>query len=193
MKSNSYEEWQVISDFERYEISNFGRVRNREKGHFIQPWKTNRTPRPGRPKKHYLAVSLFRSGGKKCGYKQKLHRLLLTTFVREPKEGEIACHRNDNSFDNRLENLYWGTPKQNTHEMIKNGRGYFPGAGIGEKHPRVKLKDQEVINIRKEYIKKYGNIRKLAKKYNVKPGTISRIVNGYSMVGGGNEINEQTW
>lgn len=49
------------------------------------------------------------------------HRLVLTAFDRAPLEGEIACHRNDVGTDNRLENLYWGTPASNTQDAVRNG------------------------------------------------------------------------
>ena len=49
------------------------------------------------------------------------HRLVAAAWHGEPSEGYWALHRNDNPLDNRPENLYWGTPKENTRDAVVNG------------------------------------------------------------------------
>ncbi len=50
-----------------------------------------------------------------------VHRLVLHTFVRPPREGEVARHLNDLATDNRLENLAWGTYRDNAADRKRNG------------------------------------------------------------------------
>lgn len=50
-----------------------------------------------------------------------VHRLVLLTFVGPCPTGKLACHRNDIKTDNRLVNLYWGTPVQNSKDANHNG------------------------------------------------------------------------
>lgn len=40
----------------------------------------------------------------------------------KPEHGMGALHRNGTPSDNRPENLYWGTPKQNHADAVKHGR-----------------------------------------------------------------------
>jgi hypothetical protein len=71
----------------------------------------------------YKVVSLGGRGGKKA----YIHDLVLETFIGKRPEGKEACHINGEKSDNRLDNLYWGTRKENVADAIKLGtkRGYF--------------------------------------------------------------------
>lgn len=63
---------------------------------------------PSLPKRYWR----INVGGKKY-YK---HRLILTTFDRPPKEGEVARHLDDDEFNNRFENLEWGSHQDNADD-----------------------------------------------------------------------------
>lgn len=71
----------------------------------------------------YRTVALFGSDGAKRFF--RIHRLLLTVFVRPPKSGEVGRHLNDQRLDNRLENLAWGTPSENSLDCIRNGNNHW--------------------------------------------------------------------
>ena len=49
-----------------------------------------------------------------------VHRIVYTAWVRELNEGEQINHHNDNSMDNRLENLYIGTQQENIADCVRN-------------------------------------------------------------------------
>ena len=49
-------------------------------------------------------------------------RLVLETYVGVCPKGKECCHRNDNRQDDRLENLYWGTRKENFADAVKNDK-----------------------------------------------------------------------
>jgi len=53
---------------------------------------------------------------------KKVHILLAQAFIPNPENHPVVRHLNDIKTDNRLENLAWGTYKDNTQDMIKNGK-----------------------------------------------------------------------
>lgn len=50
-----------------------------------------------------------------------VHRMVYETWVGEIPSGLFVCHKNDNSFDNRVDNLYVGDQKQHIADCVKNG------------------------------------------------------------------------
>jgi len=59
---------------------------------------------------------------KKTGKQQHvpIHRMVYETWVRELKRKEQVNHKNDDSLDNRVENLYVGTQKGNIKDCFNN-------------------------------------------------------------------------
>ncbi len=66
----------------------------------------------------YKEVGVFRSGKAK---KLMIHRLLAMVFIPNKKNYPLVRHLNDNKLDNRIENLKWGTKKDNAQDAIRNG------------------------------------------------------------------------
>ena len=67
----------------------------------------------------YLFVGAFNDvKGKK--YPLKAHTAVLTTFVGPCPPGMQARHLDDNSYNNHLSNLKWGTSQENQADKIKN-------------------------------------------------------------------------
>jgi hypothetical protein len=57
----------------------------------------------------------------KNNFTQLVSRLVLTTFDRESKPGELACHNDSNPTNNCLENLRWDTPTGNMRDRTARG------------------------------------------------------------------------
>src|SRR5215210_6870775 len=73
-----------------------------------------------------------------------VHRLILEAFVSPPPEGMVGRHFPDRDpSNNRIDNLSWGTPLQNTADRIAHGTVCW-----GEKHPMAKLNWAKVDEIR---------------------------------------------
>lgn len=122
------EHWLPIPGYEGlYEVSDLGRVRsldrevtcnNRWGG--ITSWlQHGRVLKPRPNEWNRYSVYLCRNGEK---HSRKVHQLVLEAFVGPRPEGYLACHKNDVSNDNRLENLYWGTQRDNTRDQQANGK-----------------------------------------------------------------------
>ena len=84
-------------------------------------------------------VTMYREGSPPSGERELVHRLVLAAFVRPPRRGEQACHRNGNANDNRLSNLYWGTQETNWRDRAQHGN----------RRSYVKLDLEQVAEIRR--------------------------------------------
>lgn len=82
------------------------------------------------------------SGVKKKRY--QIHRLVLEAFVGECPDGMQCRHLNDVAWDNRLENLKWGTPKENGEDRVRNGKSIW-----GERHHKSRFSSENVVEMRK--------------------------------------------
>ena len=135
-----------MSVHERYEVSSLGRVRNTKTGRILKPQNRSK----------YLAVAL----GKALGH-QSIHVLVCVAWHGPRPEGMLALHRNDMKTDNRPENLYWGTPKQNTADALRHNR-----MSTGEKCWQTHLTADDVREIRR--LRANGMIYKeIAARYSI--------------------------
>lgn len=134
--------WKTITGYPYYEVSNMGRVRSWKIAGCI-PGRRASKPKilnPSIIEGCYPNVMLSNHGGKQKTF--RIHNLVLTEFVCPRPEGMEACHKNDDKYDNRLENLYWGTHLENCVDRNKNGKHYK-----GEDSCKSILKEAEVRNI----------------------------------------------
>lgn len=100
-----------------------------------------------------------------------VHRLVLEVFIGPCPENMEACHFPDNNTtNNRLENLRWDTPKSNGQDQIKHGV-----TNHGRKHHLSLFTDDAVKQIRIDYANgKTQN--ELAKQHGTCRANISCIV-----------------
>jgi hypothetical protein len=99
-------------DFPNYEVSSLGRVRNR-RGLLMKPRVRKDDP--------YLTVRLRGGAKQQWGMQIPIHRLVLSAFVGPLPEGLVSRHLNGNAADNRLDNLAYGTQKENVQDAIRHG------------------------------------------------------------------------
>ena len=74
--------------------------------------------KPNHNQKGYLFVQ--KKG--KCWY---LHRLVALAWIPNPENKPYVCHKDNNPLNNHYKNLYWGTPKENAQQCIRDGRFHF--------------------------------------------------------------------
>lgn len=124
---NIHEEiWKDVVGYEgTYQISNTGRLKS----------LTRAIPRQGRTftkqgifykpcpdKDGYLNSQLSLNGSYK---RLSIHRIVALAFLPNPENKPFINHINCIVSDNRVENLEWVTPKENTAHAIKLGRMRF--------------------------------------------------------------------
>lgn len=167
------EEFKTIIGFPDYEISNFGRVKTRERliryvhsvtkeehfrksvSRFLKVQFNNRTG--------YKFVQLYLD---KKMYNKTLHRLVAENFL--PKSnGEYVNHKDGNKHNNVKENLEWCTDEYNhAHATI-----------TGLKKTKEKLNETCVYAI-KNLLKSKLSHTKIAAIFGVSPSLITQISSG---------------
>lgn len=162
----------VVNTNNRYLISNYGRL-------LTLKYKGSNKPsimKPATNKKGYLHTLIV------CNGKLKpvtIHRLVAETWINNPFKKLQVNHINFIRTDNRVENLEWCTPKENTLHSYRNGRIIMPTnapAMRGSKNGCSKLNEQQVKEIRMKFKPRIYTREMLAKEYNVKPSTIKDVI-----------------
>ena len=101
--SNREEQWKAIEGFERYEVSDFGRVRNAETG-CIRKLHKNRYG--------YMVVALWNRGKAKS---QQVHQLVARAFVGNKGDYTEVNHIDEDKTNNKASNLEWCSRKYNIY------------------------------------------------------------------------------
>lgn len=101
--------WKTIIEYPNYEVSSDGRVRNT---------KTGRVLRSSMNKDGYQYVGLCLNGNRK---NHKIHRLVASIFIPNPKNKPDVNHINGNKADNRIENLEWVNASENAKHAYQMG------------------------------------------------------------------------
>ncbi|ATE83523.1 HNH endonuclease [Lactococcus phage LP9801] len=100
-----------IEGFEKYEVSNLGKVRNIKSGRILKPV----LDRSG-----YLKHGL-------SGYDKRksllLHRIIAIAFIDNPEEKPCVNHIDENKTNNDLSNLEWCTVRENNIHGTRTKRG----------------------------------------------------------------------
>jgi hypothetical protein len=115
--------WRNIHDFEGiYQISSLGRVKSLERVIQIKNYSQvckERILIPRISKKAgYFTVQLCSSSIKKSFY---IHRLVASAFIDNSNNYPYVNHKNGTKTDNRVENLEWLTPSQNSKHAFATG------------------------------------------------------------------------
>lgn len=163
------ERWRpVVGHRGAYEVSNRGQVRSlprtmvrrngnpyTARGVMLKPWAFEHG---------HLMVNIHHKGVQKGRY---VHQLVLEAFV-GPKPSGMGCrHLDGDPRNNRLSNLRWGTPKENSEDMIAHGRS-----------TKKVLSDEIILSIRQEYAEGFLSIGEIARKFNLSQTFASAVIRG---------------
>jgi hypothetical protein len=103
-KTDDNEIWKTVADFDNYEVSSLGRVRNKNTGRVLK--LTN--------KSGYYNVNLTNineTGKVKKNF--KVHRLVGLAFIENHENKPEINHKDKNKLNNNISNLEWNTRKEN--------------------------------------------------------------------------------
>jgi hypothetical protein len=93
------EKWANIEEFQNYEVSNLGRVKNKKSGRILKPCKSG----------GYIVVGLSKIKVKTM----QLHRLVAKAFIPNPENKAHVNHIDKNPLNNTVSNLEWNTALEN--------------------------------------------------------------------------------
>ena len=177
--------WKPVVGWEwGYEVSSWGRVRSVDrvikqkcrwgghqyrniKGKILSQHSSNQPESYGR-----MSVGLGSGTNWQSDRKTRLvHQLVMEAFVGPRPHGMECRHLDGNPKNNRLENLCYGTPKQNS------GDKYLHGTVInGEKSKSSKLTEEQVREIKS--LIGHETYDRISEKFGVSIAQISRIKTG---------------
>lgn len=170
---------EVLNTLGYYEVSNFGRVRRARPGcgkngdgtwvgRVLKPEISNGYPRVCMTFEHQRI-------------RKFIHVLMMESFVGLCSEGKQVNHKNGIKTCNKLQNLEYVTPGENTRHSFALGLNRGRRA---DECPTAKLTWHTVREIRRDYRKGvwgFGSVS-LGKKYGVNGQTILNIVSGTTWV-----------
>lgn len=120
--TTSAEVWLPLVRYENlYEISNLGRVKSYRKNLSVVQMLEGKEPqllRCGISPEGYPRFRAYRNGVSEL---IQVHVAILETFVGPRPEGMVARHLNGKSCESRLDNLAWGTQKENSDDKFEHG------------------------------------------------------------------------
>lgn len=154
--------WKDLQGHEnQYQISNTGRLRTKPK--IINGWVNN---------SGYRCYTLSRSN-KKTSF--LAHRLVASTFIREPKLGEQVNHLDGDKSNNSVDNLEWTTHRENHRHAWETGLH----KGKADTHYRNKQSNLtwDIVNrMRELYYEENWSINKIKDKFDLKYTHVYKIV-----------------
>jgi len=162
------EEWRDVVGFNGYKISNYGKI-----GSFRIIGPTGGIG----DKFRLMKQSIDSKGYVKIGLKRKgetigifAHTMVLEAFC-GPKPPQMECrHLDGNPLNNHIDNLKWGTRKENAHDRHIHGSDI-----IGEDHHSSKLNKDQVKAIKIILQSKLISHQKIADIFNVSRVAIRAI------------------
>lgn len=101
------EPWKRVDGFSAYEVSSYGRIRDKHTGSLMSLSKRN----------GYPTITLY---GKDCQRTISVHILVALAFIGPKPEGMEVAHWDDVKTNNRVENLRWATHADNCWDKLRN-------------------------------------------------------------------------
>jgi hypothetical protein len=156
------EEWRGVRGFEDcYQVSSAGRLRRIKAASRAQPGAIlGNYPRKDNGYVQNILVSARE--GKRASVLR--HSIVADSFLWPRPDGFQINHKNRDKLDNRLENLEYVTPGENSRHAIRTGT---PNC-------KLALQDREAIQI----LGMFFSQASLARAFGIDPSAISRIING---------------
>lgn len=113
--------------------------------------------------KGYPHVHLYSKGKSRI---KRLNRLVATIYIPNPDNLPVVMHLDNNPLNNKVSNLKWGTYKENSQQMMKEGRNR------GQFSSRLSLEQmREIVRL---YDTGNYTLKELSIKFNCK--NMSRLV-----------------
>ena len=168
--------WKKISGWERYEVSNYGRVRSLWIGGKGGSYKRKKPIIKAQCLSvwGYPEVRLCQDSVSK---KFRTHRLVAKAFIPNPSDRREVNHKDGNKENNIAYNLEWATRSENMLHVFRVNKS---PTMRGERNGHARLTASEVQEINQMW--KTGNFlqKEIALEFRIARTTVNAIVNGYT-------------
>jgi hypothetical protein len=151
-----------IEGFEKYEVSNLGRVKNIKSGRILK----SHLNRSG-----YLMHQLRENNKQKNLY---LHRIIATAFIDNPEEKPQVNHIDENKLNNDLSNLEWCTERENVIHGTRTKR-------VAEKLSKKVIQ----LDLNDNILNEFESMVQAEQETGVSTGNISSCCSGKTKSAGG--------
>jgi hypothetical protein len=152
-----HETWRRVAVAPAYEISSLGTVRRVGASRPLTPGYQH----------GYAHVSLCHEGQIRT---TRVHKLVAYAFLgAAPFEGAVVAHNDGNKANNRVDNVRWATPRENSADQIRHFTRQRGSEVFG-----AKLTEDEIPSVR-ERIGLGEPLKRIAADYDVSISTISLI------------------
>lgn len=151
----------IIQDFPDYSIFKDGTVVNNISGKPLKPYDT---------KDGYKVVSLYKN---KIRFTFRVHRLVATHFINNPKQLPYVNHKDENKSNNSVGNLEWCTASYN------NKYGTKPIRQAQKLGHSIKAFKNDI------FVGSFYSESKCARELNISPSHVSEAVRGLRKTVGG--------
>lgn len=134
------EVWKDIQEYDKYEVSNLGNVRNKI---------TNKQLYYSNSTNGYLRVGLFKDHKRTM---HSIHRLVAQAFINNPENKPCVNHKDCNKKNNKVDNLKWCTYKENNSYKNHNLKRKLSSAlfELRKNYPNEKEIINKLQEVRKE-------------------------------------------
>lgn len=172
------EEWKLIKNYEKYMVSNTGKVKSLDymhtgKEHILKGIVLTNG---------YVTVGLYNRGKHR---RFLVHRLVAESFIPNPNNYSEVNHIDCNKQNNCTKNLEWVTPKENIMHGIKNGRIKFNNFILkGKEYIQNKCIKVQAID-KDGRIYEFHSLSEAAQKLSVHASAIGRVIKGERKSAGG--------
>ena len=163
------EEFRPVKDYERYYISDLGRVINTETGKFLKmTQKAN----------GYFSVMFCVNGTQK---RFLVHRLVAQAFIDNPNNYDTVDHINGIKTDNRMENLQWLSRSENSKkfhqkEKTEEQKEHYKTVGKENLKRATEVCKKPVICV--ETGKIYESTHQAERELNIYRGCVGKVCRG---------------
>lgn len=129
----------------------------------------------------YPGVILYDKKGTR--HFKTVHTLVAAAFINLRQNSLFVLHRDGNPCNNNVENLYYGTQKDNSADTVRHGMWAH-----GESHGCAKLTKDDIVKIREVYAQGILKQTQIAELFGIGQTQVSHIVTGKQWATAGGPI-----